>query len=65
MSRNKTNSNLALAGFEDIFNVGTPQSGEYVQMLPLSELHEPDPHPFAVRDDEEMAQLAENIPTAD
>jgi len=61
MSRNKTNTNLALAGFEDIFSVGTPQQGEYVHMLPLSELHEPDPHPFAVRDDEEMAQLTENV----
>jgi ParB family chromosome partitioning protein len=61
MSRNQTKTNLALVGFEDIFNVGTPQDGECVQMLPLTELHEPDPHPFAVRDDEAMIKLAENI----
>ena len=61
MSRDQTKPNLALVGFEDIFSVGTPQSGECVQMLPLDELHEPDPHPFAVRDDDAMMKLAENI----
>ena len=61
MLRSQTKSNLALAGFEDIFNIGTPQNGECVQMLPLAELHEPDPHPFAVRDDDAMTKLAENI----
>ena len=61
MSRNQTNNTITLTGFEDIFNVGTHQSGECVQMLPLTELHEPDPHPFAVRDDEAMMKLAENV----
>ena len=61
MSRNQPNSVITLTGFDDIFNVGTPQSGECVQMLPLTELHEPDPHPFAVRDDEAMTKLAENV----
>ena len=59
--RKQTTGSLALAGFEDIFNVGAQQNGEHVQMLPLTELHAPDPHPFAVRDDEAMKGLAENI----
>lgn len=57
----KTNGNLALAGFEDIFNVATPQNGECIQMLPLIDFHTPDPHPFTVRDDEAMTKLAQNI----
>jgi ParB family chromosome partitioning protein len=61
MPRNQANNNITLAGFDDIFNVGTPQNGERVQMLPLTELHEPDPHPFVVRDDEAMTKLAENV----
>jgi ParB family chromosome partitioning protein len=64
MPHSKDKTNIALAGFEDIFNVGTAgslQNGEHIQMLPLTELHEPDPHPFIVRDDEAMMKLAENV----
>ena len=61
MPRNQTKAPLVLTGFEDIFNASTPQSGEYIQMLSLNELHEPDPHPFAVRDDESMENLVKNI----
>jgi ParB family chromosome partitioning protein len=61
MPRNQTKTPLVLAGFEDIFNASTPQNGEYVQSLLLTDLREPDPHPFAVRDDESMTILVESI----
>jgi len=57
----QTKSSLALAGYDDIFNVTPTQNGECIQMLPLADLHAPDPHPFIVRDDEAMTKLAENI----
>lgn len=57
----KTNGNLALAGFEDIFNVGTPQNGECVVEIALTELHAPDCHPFRINDDEQMTQLVKSI----
>ena len=34
---------------------------EKIQILPLSELHPFEGHPFQVRDDEEMEKLAESI----
>ncbi len=53
--------NLALTAFEDIFNVGQLRDGECVQVLPLTELHAPDCHPFRVCDDWQMTRLADNI----
>jgi ParB family chromosome partitioning protein len=55
----KTDGTLALAGYNDIFNVGG--SGDAITELPLSELHAPDCHPFRVSDDEAMTLLAESI----
>jgi len=59
MSRNQTN--LALAGYDDIFNVGTPKDGERVQSLSLTELYAPDCHPFQVNNDEQMTLLVESV----
>jgi ParB family chromosome partitioning protein len=53
--------NLALAGYDDIFNIAVPPNGEFVQILPLTELHAPDPHPFTVRDDDAMTKLVESV----
>ncbi|GHV13955.1 hypothetical protein FACS1894219_09430 [Clostridia bacterium] len=54
-------NNIALTGFDDIFNVGTPQNGEYVVEIALTELHAPDCHPFQVNDDEAMTRLVESV----
>ncbi|GHU36648.1 hypothetical protein FACS1894105_07340 [Clostridia bacterium] len=54
-------NNIALTGFDDIFNVGTPQNGENVVEIALSELHAPDCHPFQVNDDEAMTRLVESV----
>ena len=35
--------------------------GERVVEIPLAELHEPDPHPFLVQDDDAMTALVESI----
>ena len=59
MAKNKPNLNLT--GFEDIFSVAEPQNGEYVQMLPIADLHAPDCHPFQVSDDDQMTQLVESV----
>ena len=48
MPRNQTAGNLALAGYDDIFNVGKIHEGECVVEIPLAELHPPDFHPFLV-----------------
>ena len=65
--------NLALTGYNDLFNstVDAPTSvptstaadvsGERVIEIPLAELHPPEFHPFHVNDDEAMERLAENI----
>jgi ParB family chromosome partitioning protein len=57
----KTKTPITLTGFSDIFNVGSPQNGEIVQMLPLTELHAPDCHPFQVNDDDAMNKLVESV----
>jgi ParB family chromosome partitioning protein len=58
--RNQTSGNLALAGFNDIFNVGT-SSGERITEIALSELYPPEFHPFQVNDDEAMRNLVESV----
>lgn len=55
------NNNIALKGFDDIFNVGKPQNGECVTEIALSELHAPDCHPFQVNNDEAMTRLVESV----
>jgi len=62
MPRNQTTGNLALANFEDIFNVGLSNAdGERVVQIPLHELHAPEFHPFNVTDDAAMYRLAESV----
>jgi ParB family chromosome partitioning protein len=60
--KNQTSGALALAGFDDIFNAGTPGSAaERVTEIPLSELHPPEFHPCQVNDDEAMTRLAQSV----
>lgn len=61
MPYSQMKGSLALAGFDDIFSVSKPQNGECIQILPLIDLHAPDPHPFTVRNDEAMTKLVDNI----
>jgi len=62
MPRKQTIGALALAGYEDIFNVGTGKAdGERVELIPLADLHPPEFHPFQVNDDDAMTHFAENI----
>ena len=62
MPHNKTVGNLALAGYEDIFKASTRNiSSECIVMIPLTELHPPEYHPFQVNDDEFMNRLAEGV----
>jgi ParB family chromosome partitioning protein len=53
--------NIALTGFNDLFNVGTPDGGERITEIALSELYPPEFHPFNVVNDEAMQNLAESI----
>ncbi|GHV32877.1 hypothetical protein FACS18949_05270 [Clostridia bacterium] len=55
----KTNGNLALAGYNDIFNIGS--GGDSIIEVPLDELHEPDCHPFQVNNDDAMTALVESV----
>jgi ParB family chromosome partitioning protein len=57
----KTNGNLALAGFDEIFGGVTQQVGETITEIALAELHAPDCHPFQVNDDAAMTCLVESI----
>ena len=62
MPRNKTVGNLALVGYDDIFNIENGNvDGELVAQIPLAELHAPEFHPFQVNDDEAMNRLAESV----
>ena len=48
---NKTAGNLALAGYDDIFQSSVvPQSGEVIVEMPLEELYPPEFHPFQVNE---------------
>ncbi|GHU35052.1 hypothetical protein FACS1894105_02980 [Clostridia bacterium] len=53
--------NIALTGFSDLFNVGTPDGGERITEIALTELHPPEFHPFNVTNDDAMQNLAESI----
>jgi len=63
LRKNSTVGNLALAGYNDIFQptVITQYEGENIVRLPLTELHPPEFHPFQVKDDEAMHRLVESI----
>ena len=54
--------NLALAGFEDIFNLSTGNlDSECIVHIPLTDLHPPEVHPFLVKDDSSMERLVKSI----
>ena len=57
--RNQTTGNLALAGYNDIFNIGS--GGDTITEIALDELHEPECHPFQVNNDDAMMALVESI----
>jgi len=62
MPHNRTNGNLALAGYDDIFeSTVTATANETILIVSIAELHPPEFHPFQVNDDELMHKLAENI----
>lgn len=61
MPKTQAIGNLALAGFDDIFNVRKPESGEMITVIPLSELYPPEFHPFQVNDDEAMGRLVRSV----
>jgi ParB family chromosome partitioning protein len=62
MPRKTEAGNLALVGYEDIFNVGKNNTdGECIVQIPLSDLHPPEFHPFHVNDDDAMYRLAESV----
>jgi ParB family chromosome partitioning protein len=63
MAKTKAIGNISLTGFEDLFNVGTPDGGERVTELPLTELFPPEFHPFNITNDDAMQSLAESIRT--
>ncbi len=59
----KTKGALALASYDDIFQIGpaVQTSVEQVQEVPLNELFPFENHPFQVRDDEGMQKTAESV----
>jgi len=63
MGKKNVTGNLALVGYEDIFQPTTPAItiGETIVHIPLTELHPPEFHPFQVNDDSEMERLVKNI----
>ena len=61
MSMKSSASKIEMAGFDSLFQSGSPASAEQVQEIPLSELHHFKNHPFQVRDDEAMQETAESI----
>jgi len=61
MPRNQTNGSLALAGYDDIFNLGKASGGERIVNIPLVELFPPEFHPFQVNDDDAMTRLTESV----
>ena len=55
----KARDSLALASYDDIFNLGA--DGVRIEEIPLAELHAPENHPFQVNDDEAMNRLVESV----
>ncbi len=57
-----TKDTLAVTGLKNLFKSSTsPDTGESIICLPLTELHTPELHPFQVNDDEAMTRLSESI----
>ena len=57
-------ANVTLSSYDDIFTTEesrTESQQEHVQMIPLSELHPFEGHPFRVVDDEEMQKTVESV----
>ena len=54
---------IQLSGFNDLFQTGgkAEASGERIQEIALSELHTFREHPFQVRDDDAMREMADSI----
>ena len=55
---------IHLMSFEDLFTTQAERDDaklERVQEVPVAELHPFPQHPFALRDDEEMAHMVESI----
>ena len=62
MRKQQTSGNLALAGYDDIFNAGKPNhDGESVVAIPLVELFPPEFHPFQILDDPAMERLVKSV----
>ena len=73
MPKKKEISNLALTGYSELFasTTGTAEPDltiqtidtevERIVLIPLTDLHPPEFHPFHVNDDEAMDRLTENI----
>ena len=62
MPRNTTIGNLALVGYDDIFqSSATIVKGTSIEEIPLNELHPPEFAPFQVNDDEAMFRMVESI----
>jgi len=60
--KQKTNGNLALVGFDDIFKSSvTLLKGETIVDMPIAQLHPPEFHPFHVFDDPSMTRLMKSI----
>jgi len=60
--RQRTDGNLALAGYDEIFNVNKKiADGECIVQIPLSDLFPPEVHPFQVNDDLAMRRLAKSV----
>ena len=56
--------NISLSSYDDIFSTEDNRedtSQEKVQMIPLSQLHPFENHPFKVKDDEAMMDTAESV----
>ena len=57
-------ANVTLSSYDEIFTTEesrTESQQEHVQMIPLSELHSFEGHPFRVVDDEEMQKTVESV----
>ena len=57
-------ANVTLSSYDEIFTTEesrTESQQEHVQMIPLSELHPLEGHPFRVVDDEEMQKTVESV----
>jgi ParB family chromosome partitioning protein len=62
MPRNRTNGNIVLTGYNDIFKSSAiPAIGESITEISLNELYPPEFHPFHVFDDEPMQRLVKSI----